>query len=171
MPVHRPTNSTGRSGFDNLGKNTPPLPPKISHMCYYSNLSHLVDLHEDFFPHPCLFSLPKNPILSSKTSVNENRIFKNFGFHLPKFPDVEKTCVLNHLFFIRRSVNGPKLRFVFTEICLRVKTEIREIKKRHGVWGKKSSLNFENIFLGLGFTTGPYLFTIVLRYNSGGQLQ
>jgi hypothetical protein len=42
------------------------------------------------FPTPCLFSLPKNPILSSKTSVNENWIFKNFGFHLPKFPDIEK---------------------------------------------------------------------------------
>jgi hypothetical protein len=36
------------------------------------------------------FSPSKNPILPPKISVNTSRIFKNFGFYLPKFSDIEK---------------------------------------------------------------------------------
>jgi hypothetical protein len=50
-----------------------------------------VHFPEDFSSHPpCIFLTPQNLILPLKTSVNENRIFKNFGFHLPKFSNIEK---------------------------------------------------------------------------------
>jgi hypothetical protein len=35
------------------------------------------------------FSPSKNPILPPKISVNTSRIFKNFGFYLLKFCDIE----------------------------------------------------------------------------------
>jgi hypothetical protein len=44
---------------------------------------------ENFFSHsPRFFSPYKKPILPLKSSVNTNRIFKNFGFYLPKFCDI-----------------------------------------------------------------------------------
>jgi hypothetical protein len=54
-----------------------------------------LESEEDFSSQPMrLFFTPKNPILPlilpPKISVNENRIFKNFGFYLLKFPDIEK---------------------------------------------------------------------------------
>jgi hypothetical protein len=46
---------------------------------------------ENFFSHlPCFFFTPQNQILTSKTSINTNQIFENFGFYLPTFSDIEK---------------------------------------------------------------------------------